>query len=205
MTFKKPPLIQLDNSFNLEVSCNELYLVSCLDDVNLLPDLVNKDFYILGDGSNTLFVDAQAPIIIKSNIQGINVLETPENYIITVGAGENWHDFVCYCTEQGFNGLENLALIPGSVGAAPVQNIGAYGVEFADVCHSVCYYDLIDKELVTLFSDQCDFKYRNSIFKASLNKRALIIKVTFILPKAWQPQVSYQGLDQLIVHSLLKK
>ncbi|NQY65367.1 MAG: FAD-binding protein, partial [Alteromonadaceae bacterium] len=91
----------------------------------VLPD----SFYILGEGSNTLFVGLESPAIVKPSFKGIKIDETSESHVLTVGCSENWHQLVCFCIERGINGLENLALIPGSVGAAPVQNIGAYGVE----------------------------------------------------------------------------
>jgi UDP-N-acetylmuramate dehydrogenase len=197
MDFKQSHSLQSNNSFNIDVSCSQLYLAKSVNDLDQLPDLNNTDFYILGEGSNTLFVDSTAPVIIKAEIKGIKVTETVDNYIVNVGAGENWHTFVCYCVENGINGIENLALIPGSVGAAPVQNIGAYGVEFSDFCLSVQYYDLHSKILVTLLSNECEFQYRDSVFKSSLHNRALITDVTFIFPKNWQPTLTYHGLDSL--------
>jgi UDP-N-acetylmuramate dehydrogenase len=197
MDFKKSYSLQSNNSFNIDVSCSHIYLIKSINDLDLLPDLSKKNFYILGEGSNTLFVDSTAPVIIKASIKGIFVTETYDSYIVNVGAGENWHEFVCYCIKHGINGLENLALIPGSVGAAPVQNIGAYGVEFEDLCLSVSYYDLNSKEQVTLLSNECGFKYRDSIFKSTLRNKALITNVTFTFPKKWQPKLTYNGLDTL--------
>jgi UDP-N-acetylmuramate dehydrogenase len=194
-----------NNSFNLEVFCSELYVAKSIEDLIQLPDLSTINYYILGDGSNTLFVEPDSPVIIKSEIKGIKVTETSDNFIVNVGAGENWHDLVCYCVGHGINGLENLALIPGSVGAAPVQNIGAYGVEFSDFCLSVNYFDLQTRECVSLLAAQCDFGYRNSIFKKSLHNKALITDVTFSFSKIWKAKLSYNGLDKLSSNSDAKR
>ncbi len=176
-------------------------------------DIINNtSFYILGDGSNTLFVERTAPMIIKPDFKGITVTETEDSHIVTVGASENWHKLVCFCLEQGVNGLENLALIPGCVGAAPVQNIGAYGVEFADYCQQVEYFDFSQKKLITLSASECRFAYRDSIFKQALHNKGIITQVTLSFSKNWQPNLSYQGLDNLpnkssateIMHQVIK-
>lgn len=189
--------LQSNNSFNFKASCSRIYFPKSLDDLQQLPDLSGKHFYVLGEGSNTLFVEPQAPIIIQPKFTGIDIVEQDDHFIVTVGAAENWHDFVCYCLEKGINGLENLALIPGSVGAAPVQNIGAYGVEFADYCQSVQWYEFKSKSLVHLPKVDCDFAYRDSTFKQALYNKGLITQVTFKFPKVWQPNLGYVGLDSL--------
>jgi UDP-N-acetylmuramate dehydrogenase len=113
--------------------------------------------------------------------------------VITVGAGVNWHDFVLWTLDRGLPGLENLALIPGTVGAAPIQNIGAYGVEVGEYIQSVEAYDCHSKTVVNLLANECAFTYRNSIFKAHPN-RFIITRVHFYLPAAWSPRLRYADL-----------
>lgn len=185
------------NSFNLKANCSRIYYPSSVNDLQQLSDVISSSFYILGEGSNTLFVETQAPVIIQPQFKGIQIEEHDQYYAVTAGAAENWHQLVCYCLEQGMNGLENLALIPGSVGAAPVQNIGAYGVEFADYCHSVQWFEFSSNTLKTLTKSECHFAYRESIFKQSLYNKGLITQVTFHFPKTWQANLSYAGLDAL--------
>ena len=189
--------LQQYNSFALACTSTEFIEINQLTDLEQLNNITNSSFYILGEGSNTLFLEAQAPTIIKMNVKGIVVSEADDAFIVKVAAGENWHKLVCYCLEQGIYGLENLALIPGSVGAAPVQNIGAYGVEFADVCHSVTWFDFVSRQTKELTKQQCQFAYRESIFKQQYKNKGIISAVTLRLPKAWQPKVSYQGLNDL--------
>lgn len=178
----------------------KIHLPSSVADLVQLSDEVNKAgaaFYILGEGSNTLFTDQKAPMIIKPNFHGISIEETDKATIVTVGASENWHAFVLFCLKNHINGLENLALIPGSVGAAPVQNIGAYGVEFADYCSTITFFDFALKKEVILAKQQCQFGYRESIFKGSLYNKGLITQVVMTFPKQWQAKLGYQGLDKL--------
>lgn len=185
------------NSFALEVSTQKFYQVNKLTDLPELPNFMDLPFYILGEGSNSLFIEKFAPTILQINLTGISCEEIDDAYFITAAAGENWHKLVCYCLSQGFNGLENLALIPGSVGAAPVQNIGAYGVEFADICYAIEWFEFSTKKIISLNSSQCLFNYRDSIFKQSYKNKGFITSVTIRLPKKWQAKLSYQGLNDL--------
>jgi UDP-N-acetylmuramate dehydrogenase len=189
--------LQSSNSFNIKASCSHIYFPRTLADLQKLPDLTAEYFYILGEGSNTLFVESKAPIIIQPKFTGINILEHEDHFIVTVGAAENWHDLVCFCLKQGIYGLENLALIPGSVGAAPVQNIGAYGVEFSDFCQEVQWYEFVSKTMYSLTNKTCGFAYRDSIFKRTHYNKGLITQVTFKFPKQWQANLTYAGLDVL--------
>lgn len=185
------------NSFNVKAVSSTIYFPQTDADLMEIPNLSERDFYILGEGSNSLFVDEQAPIIIKPDFKGINITETHDNYIVTVGASENWHELVCSCLESNIYGLENLALIPGSVGAAPVQNIGAYGVEFSDFCSSVKWFEFSSKTIKTLSNEDCEFSYRESIFKQALYNMGVITEVVFRFPKNWQANLSYAGLKEL--------
>lgn len=185
------------NSFNVKAFCPTIYFPKTVSDLAQLPDFSDRPFYILGDGSNTLFVENHAPIIIKPDFKGITIAKTTNHYIVSVGAAENWHDLVCLCIEQGMYGLENLALIPGSVGAAPVQNIGAYGLELSTFCSQVKWYEFSSKTIKVLDNKDCQFSYRDSIFKQALYNKGIITEVVFKFPRAWQPTLSYAGLSDL--------
>lgn len=185
------------NSFAVESTSPQVFFPSSEKDLLELVEHLPSSFYILGEGYNTLLVDALAPTIVKPDFKGIDIKETSLEYIVTAAASENWHEFVCLCIEQGINGLENLALIPGSVGAAPVQNIGAYGVELAQYCKYIHWFDFDEKKVKTFNNSECEFDYRESVFKHRLKNKGLIISVTFSFPKIWLANLSYAGLDHL--------
>lgn len=192
--------LQIKNSFNVKAFSEKILKpnsIEALQEIADMTEVIEQHFYILGDGSNTLFVDEQAPTIIQPKFSGIEITEHNDHYSVQVGASENWHDLVSLCIEQGINGLENLALIPGSVGAAPVQNIGAYGVEFANFCREVNFFEFASKKLITLSNHDCQFAYRDSIFKGRLYNKGIITQVTLDLPKDWQRKTSYHGLNTL--------
>lgn len=157
----------------------------------------NKPFLLLGGGSNILLTEDYQGTVVRILTKGISVSEDQEHYFVTVAAGENWHSLVMYCLEAGISGLENLALIPGTVGAAPIQNIGAYGAEFVDVCDWVEYLDLTNSKLKRLDALECQFGYRDSIFKGEINGLAVITTVGFKFSKNWQPLLSYGPLQLL--------
>ena len=143
-------------------------------------------FYILGGGSNVLFTNTELPYhFIKNEIKGIEIIaETASEMVVAVGGGEIWHDFVLWAVQHQLGGIENLALIPGTVGAAPIQNIGAYGVEIKDVFHSLTAIDRQTGELLTFNAVDCAFGYRDSFFKKEGKDRFFISKVCFTLKKA---------------------
>lgn len=191
------------NSFSIEAKAEQLFhLKSRAQFPELLVHIKKarqqgKPTLILGGGSNILFCENFAGLILKVELSGVEITESEDSYQLKVGAGENWHQLVTDCINKGIDGLENLALIPGVVGAAPVQNIGAYGSEFKDFCESVEYIDLESGELHRLNIKQCQFGYRDSIFKGSTLKNALITQVTLKLNKQWQPQSRYGALNNL--------
>lgn len=209
MELLKDHSLQNNNSFNIICNSPKTFILKSINDLHNLPDLSLEPFYILGDGTNTLFVDDKSPLIIKPSFKGINFSETENHFKVSVAAGENWHEFVTLCIEKGINGLENLALIPGSVGAAPVQNIGAYGVEVSDFCIQVKWFDFDTQTIKALSSDDCNFSYRNSIFKQELYNKGIITEVIFEFPKNWKPNLLYAGLDTLskncTASSIMKK
>ena len=152
---------------------------------------------ILGGGSNLVLTRDVAAVVLKVEIMGRRlVAETPEAWIVEAGAGENWHDVVAWTLQQGWPGLENLALIPGLVGATPVQNIGAYGVELKDRFESLDGVDLVTGRSVTLNAAQCAFSYRDSVFKHALAGKTLITRVRLRLPRPWQPVLGYLDLQR---------
>ena len=197
MELSKQFSLQKNNSFNVKANCSTIYFPKSIVELEQLPDLSASYFYILGDGTNTLFVDQQAPVIIRPDFKGIKFSENSDDYIVHVGAGENWHDLVCLCLKKGVFGLENLALIPGSVGAAPVQNIGAYGVEFSNFCSQVKWFEFSTQTIKSMNNIDCRFSYRNSIFKTTLYNQGIIVEVILTFPKKWRANFSYAGLNEL--------
>ena len=172
--------------------------VSSIEELKpIVHSLQGSPYLVLGDGSNTIFLEDYEGSILKIGIKGILSKETPSHFILKVGAGENWHQFVSWCVNNKIYGLENLALIPGKVGAAPIQNIGAYGVEIEKYIESVNYLDLSDMKTKTLDKNSCLFGYRNSIFKSELAGKVIISQVVFSLPKQWQGECHYGELSGL--------
>lgn len=163
-----------------------------------------QPFYILGEGSNSIFISDYAGTVYLNQLTGITIDEYADYYQVRVASGENWHVLVTDLLLQGIGGLENLALIPGTVGAAPVQNIGAYGVEVADLIAEVEYLDLSSGQLVTLNNKQCQFAYRSSIFKTDLADQAFITQVVFHLAKDYRLVTQYGELANLTKPSARK-
>ncbi|MDH3000560.1 UDP-N-acetylenolpyruvoylglucosamine reductase [Chelonobacter oris] len=152
---------------------------------------------LLGQGSNVLFLEDFNGIVLLNRIIGIHYREDGQFHYLHVNGGENWHNLVTFCVDQGYNGLENLALIPGCAGTAPIQNIGAYGVEFQDVCDYVDLLDLKCGQLTRLTAEQCAFGYRDSIFKHQYRDHYAIVAVGLKLARHWQPQLQYGSLAAL--------
>lgn len=188
------------NTMGIHSTANYFAEVSSVDD--LKEALVYSNKYslrtmILGGGSNVLFTNDFPGLIILNRITGINLIgETENEVILKVGAGENWHGLVLYCVNKGYGGIENLSLIPGTVGAAPIQNIGAYGVELVDVFVELEALDRESGEVVTLSGPECNFGYRDSIFKRELKDKMVIASVTLKLGKNKTPDYKYASLRQ---------
>ena len=150
----------------------------------------------IGEGTNILFVYNFHGIILKITLKGIRkIAEDDTYYYIEAAAGENWNHFVQYCLSKKYNGLENLSFIPGSVGAAPVQNIGAYGVSFSQFLVSVRAYDTQCEEYVQILEKNCGFGYRNSLFKQQKN-RYIITSLQLRLKKTWKPVLHHKQLEK---------
>ncbi|CAH0532358.1 UDP-N-acetylenolpyruvoylglucosamine reductase [Vibrio stylophorae] len=157
------------------------------------PRYQNLPKLVVGQGSNLLFCDDFEGVVVRNRIMGIEIKESDVAWHLRVGAGEDWHQLIQQCLAKGIYGLENLALIPGCVGSSPIQNIGAYGVELKDVCESVECLNPMTGESETLTNAQCQFGYRDSIFKHAYQDR-VITYVHLKLAKDWQPVLHYGGL-----------
>jgi UDP-N-acetylmuramate dehydrogenase len=198
---KNVPL-QPYNSFGIVAKAQQLVRIHTVEELQAAckeGNFATEPPFILGGGCNIVLTGDVKPLVLKMEIMGKRLVEeTVKHFIVEAGAGENWHEFVAWSVAQGWPGLENLALIPGSTGAAPVQNIGAYGVELQDRFHSLDAVNLHTGELFTLEAAQCAFGYRDSVFKhatqTGLLGKAVITAVRFALPKAWRPEVSYADL-----------
>ena len=190
------------NTFGIDLRAKEFVVVKAhqdLFDLILKRDLTKEKFLMLGGGSNVLFTKDFEGLLLKNEISGIEVInEDAQQVWIKVGAGVVWHEFVLQCIERGWGGLENLSLIPGTVGASPIQNIGAYGVEVKDLIVEVEGVDLVQKNTRTIKSQECEFAYRSSVFKTSLKNTFLITAVVFRLDKQPKLHVEYGAIkDQL--------
>jgi UDP-N-acetylmuramate dehydrogenase len=213
------------NSFGIVAKARELVRVRSEADVARLladPALAERPKFVLGGGSNIVLTGDVRPLVLKVEIAGRRVIDDgPRATIVEVGAGENWHDTVAWTVEHGFPGLENMALIPGTVGASPVQNVGAYGVELQDRFESLDAVDLRTGRVFTLDATQCGFGYRDSVFKhpppdddedpalpvrgMGLAGRALILRVRLRLPKPWKPVLEYADLQRKIAESGIRE
>jgi UDP-N-acetylmuramate dehydrogenase len=164
------------------------------------PELATRPRFILGGGSNLVITGDFDGLVLHMAIPGRRLLrEDADAFYIEAGAGENWHDFVQWTLQSGWPGLENLSLIPGTVGAAPIQNIGAYGLEVAERFHSATCWDFAKGQLITLDQAMCNFAYRDSRFKQEgwhLNGHLAIVSVIFRLPRAWQANSRYADVEQ---------
>ena len=157
----------------------------------------NEPVLLLGEGSNVLFLEDFNGQVIINRIKGITIEEKEDSWLLHVGAGENWHMLVEKTLQQGIMGLENLALIPGCAGSAPIQNIGAYGIELKQFCAYVDVLHLTDGTTQRLMADECLFGYRDSIFKHRYREGYAIVALGLQLPKHWQPVLSYGDLTKL--------
>jgi UDP-N-acetylmuramate dehydrogenase len=197
------------NTFGIDVKAN--YFVEVFSEEDIFSIVKNAELnslpvLILGGGSNILFFKNFDGIVLKNNLRGISVeKETDERIWVSVGAGEVWHTFVMWCVEKNYGGVENLSLIPGFVGAAPIQNIGAYGVELKNIFHSLeaIHFKTGEKKIFTL--DDCNFGYRDSVFKNSAKGQFIITTVNFILNKQPVFNTTYGAIEQELKKSGIKK
>jgi UDP-N-acetylmuramate dehydrogenase len=181
----------ISNSFGLEAKAQNFIHIKTLSDLSAFDSIDNKRLLILGAGTNVILGDYFNGTVVEVCF---NDIEINDDYI-SVGAGVDWADLIEYCLINKLYGIENLTHIPGSVGAAPVQNIGAYGVEISSFINSIECFNLKTKRLETLNNDQCEFKYRDSIFKL---KDFVILKVNFIFNESFKPILSYPALGNFL-------
>lgn len=190
------------NTFHL--SAKAAYFYELLEK-DRLPELIesevfkNNEVLFLGGGSNIIFTQDFSGLVVRVHTQGIRIVEEHDDFaLIEAEAGEDWHGFVMHTLSLGLNGLENLSLIPGSVGASPVQNIGAYGVEVKDCIDSVQCFDLETAKEVIFTNSECQFSYRDSFFKQAGKGRYVITSVRFKLSKSFTPKTQYGGIVQAL-------
>ncbi|MEO2281574.1 UDP-N-acetylmuramate dehydrogenase [Pseudoalteromonas pernae] len=189
------PALQSHHTFALDTHCDKMMIIT--DPSELKQVDFTQPFCVLGEGSNTIFTASYHGTVLIIANKGMRVEEREQAWLLHCEAGENWHDLVQKTLVLNMPGLENLALIPGNVGAAPVQNIGAYGVELAQFVEYVEGFNLITGKTQKLSSEQCEFGYRDSVFKHQLKGQFIITRVGLSLPKLWQPNLSYGPLQQL--------
>ena len=212
MLVEKNVPLQFSNTFGIVAKALSLVRIggeSALAEILADPSLKDQPPFVLGGGSNIVLTGDVKPLVLKVEIMGKRLVhETPKAWIVETGAGENWHEVVAWTLKNGYPGLENLALIPGTVGGSPVQNIGAYGVELQDRFESLDAVDLVTGQAFTLNAAQCAFGYRDSVFKHKsiatgdgsqgfgLAGRALITRVRFALPKQWKAVLGYADIEK---------
>jgi len=207
MKITKNKSLQELNTFGVDLYTDQYIEIDTIEELTEIYNqkVFNKKFLILGGGSNTLFVNNFQGTVIHPNILGREILnEDTKTVTIKVGAGENWEEIVLWTVEQNYLGLQNLTNIPGDCGASPIQNIGAYGVEIKDFLLSVEYFDIQTGIIKNISNKNCNFAYRDSIFKHELKNRALITSITFKLKK-WEDDLAipkeflkYKGITDIL-------
>ena len=183
------------NSLKLEYSCDSFYEINDFEDIFHLSEKIreeNKKFWILGEGTNVVIVDDLKGIVVKNNLSGISI----DKNSVEAASGENWDYLVKVCLKENLYGFENLSGIPGSVGACPVQNIGAYGVEVSNFIEYIETINLIDGNIEVFNAHECKFGYRESIFKKLPNH--FITKIKFSLSTIFKPNLSYESIPEKI-------
>lgn len=185
------------NTFGISSQADHFSRFSSVEELRrLLEQFRGQELLILGGGSNILFTKNFRGVALRNEIKGFEIINnSADDVLVRSGAGEVWHEFVMKCIEHGFAGLENLSLIPGSVGASPMQNIGAYGVEIKDVFHSLEALHIETGEIHTFDKEACEFGYRESVFKRKLKGQYVIVSVSFNLSKRPDPNTSYGAIE----------
>lgn len=186
------------NTFGIAVQAKQFVEITKREHLSQLfnEGLFKQDFLVLGGGSNILFTQDYTGLLIKINLKGIGYTIQQNHSFVTAQGGEVWNDLVWYCIDHQFPGLENMALIPGTVGASPVQNIGAYGTELMHVFYSCLAFDTTSGQFVTFYKDDCNFSYRESIFKSKYKNRYIIIEVTYKLDLSATINTSYGAIEK---------
>ena len=199
LNFQKDVSLLPYNTFGIDVKSKKFVSVRSTDELKaVLNQNQEKRLLVLGGGSNLLLTKDFEGLTLRIENRGIEIVQEEQSSAkVKVAAGENWHDFVLWCLDNDLGGVENLALIPGNVGAAPIQNIGAYGVELREVFESCEAISIETGEVKIFKKDECDFGYRNSIFKNTLKGKYIIFSVQFNLNKPPHAlNISYKGLSE---------
>ncbi len=189
------------NTFGMEVTARLFARFTSVEELRALlalPEVQEAEKLVLGGGSNLLFTQDFNGVVLKNEICGLEIIrqdEATDTALVRAGAGESWHGLVQYTLDQGLNGIENLSLIPGTVGAAPLQNIGAYGAELKDTFDHLEAVEISSGELHTFTHEQCGFGYRESVFKGPLKNRYIVTGVVLRLHRSHQPNVSYGAIQ----------
>ena len=182
------------NSFGIAADSSSLHVINSVEELQALIQSEPQSWFILGGGSNILFLDEAPEHIVLMNNLGIEYQEQGDSILVTAQAGVVWHELIQATLAKGYSGLENMALIPGKVGAAPIQNIGAYGVELQDRFESLKAMDMETAEVVDFNKEQCLFGYRDSFFKTEEGRKYCILEVTLKLDKVFELVMGHQGL-----------
>ena len=195
------------NTFGIDAKAHYFAIFSNEDELTeLLSQNSQLRTLILGGGSNILLTQHFDGLVLKNEIKGINELHEDNEYVyVKVGAGENWHQFVLHCINRNWGGVENLSLIPGNVGASPMQNIGAYGVELNDVFFSLEAYNVNENKILTFSRNDCEFGYRESVFKRKYKDQFVILNVTYQLRKHPIFNTSYGAIEQELERMKVKE
>jgi UDP-N-acetylmuramate dehydrogenase len=205
-SLKKNVSLKALNTFGIDAYAQTFVKLTSLEQVEGFyaylqahPEMAQLPRLILGGGSNLILSDQAAGIVIQIGLLGKTIVDTsPEQVIVQAQAGENWHEFVLWTLAQGLGGLENLSLIPGTVGASPIQNIGAYGIELQDYFLDLTAFDLKSGQVIRMSKAECQFAYRDSIFKRSEYQDLIILEVRFALPVEWQPRLDYGDIKKAL-------
>jgi UDP-N-acetylmuramate dehydrogenase len=200
MNIREDVSLKQYNTFGIAAKAKFFAEISSLADAREIcadKQFSKTDKLILGGGSNILFTKDFDGVVVKNNFNGIEVdSDNDEHVFVKAGAGENWHSFVLHCIANNYAGVENLSLIPGNVGASPMQNIGAYGVEIKDVFHELEAFEIATGELFKFSAADCNFGYRESVFKNKYRNQFIITSVTFRLNKTPKFNISYGAIEQ---------
>ncbi|MCT4631016.1 UDP-N-acetylmuramate dehydrogenase [Winogradskyella sp.] len=203
MTIEKNVSLQPFNTFGIDAKAASYCNISTVETlIQTLKTQNGNPLFILGGGSNMLLTKDIEALVLHINLKGIKVIDETENKVtVKAMAGENWHQFVLWCLEHNYGGVENLSLIPGNVGTSPIQNIGAYGVELKDVFMSCDAINIADQNTKTFTKNECKFGYRESVFKQDLKGEYIITSVTFELTKTnHKLHTDYGAIKQQLEH-----
>ncbi len=196
MKIRKNISLKKYNTFGIDIKATAFVEVQSLVDLKSVLSM-HKDFFILSGGSNILLTKDIEKLVIYLNIKGIEIIKQHDNHVyVKVNAGENWHEFVLWCIDHNFGGIENMSLIPGNVGTSPIQNIGAYGVELKDTMYELEALEITTGNLATFSNKSCSFGYRDSVFKNEFKGKYIITNVTFKLTKEQHQLNSSYGAIQ---------